>query len=85
MDTETLLKRLGWRRVTPDQAQRINELKAQAGTAYLRFCDISDGCDCGNTMLKEINPTAAKYARIYNEALEELRRIDPACPDFSPL
>lgn len=63
----------------------IARLKLQARRAYTRFGAIAEGIDCGKHMLKEINPAASQSAQEYNEAMTELRRLDPSCPEFTPL
>lgn len=63
----------------------VANLKRTAASAYQRFYSYMEGYDCGAAMLKEIKPAAAHAAKEYNDAMTELRRIDPECPEFTPL
>lgn len=64
---------------------RIVVLKGEARDSRAVFDRLLDRYDCGWNMLKTISPDAASAAAKYNEAMTELRRIDPHCPEFTPL
>lgn len=69
----------------PDVALNIARLRFKAKVNYEKFHYFLGRVDCGVNLLKEINPVAAEAASKYNEAMTELRRIDPKCPEFEPL
>lgn len=68
-----------------NNVSQVQALKKKAGDSLRLFCVLADDYDCGQQMVKEINPKAAAAAARYNEAMTELRRIDPMCPEFKPL
>jgi hypothetical protein len=71
--------------VNAADALQVARLKVKAREARRRFEGYMDTYDCGAAMLKEINPGAAEAAHKYNDAMTELRRLDPKCPEFTPL
>jgi hypothetical protein len=64
---------------------RIASLKLKARCAYTLFNRAAEGYDCGKELAKHINPNLALKAQEYNDAMTELRRLDPKCPEFTPL
>lgn len=71
--------------MSPQDALEVARLKVKARRYYESFHEYLDTYDCGAAMLKEINPAAAECARKYNEAMRELSRLDPKCPEYTPL
>ena len=55
-------------------------LKRKARGAYKTFLRATEHLDCGNAVAKTISPSAAKAAQTFNDAMDELAKIDPACP-----
>lgn len=60
----------------------IGSLKKKARKALARWRAESAGVDCGAEMLCAINPRASQARRDFNAAMDELAKLDPACPDF---
>lgn len=55
-------------------------LKFTARKAYRLFYEELDRYDCGIELAKEVNPRIAEAARDFNEAMDQLARIDPTAP-----
>lgn len=66
-------------------ARPVFVLKAVARRNYKRFHTLLQDHDCGIALLKEVCPEARWAAQRYNDAMNELRRVDPQCPEFDPL
>jgi hypothetical protein len=63
-------------------------LKSRARFAYLRFQSVGAGTrydHMGNSLLKYVSSEACQAARDYNEAMRQLKEIDPDCPNYTPL
>lgn len=57
-------------------------LRMRAREAYRNVQDIRDAMNCGWQMTLEVSATAYRYARDFNNAMDELAKLDPMAPKF---
>lgn len=62
---------------------KIERLKAKAVRGYTAYH--SGHLDCGASMTMHVSPSVRKGAEDYNEAMAELKTLDPNCPKYTPI
>lgn len=60
--------------------KQIARLKAEAASYKRQFDYLMDDYDCGIHMAEHMNPQVGKYRRLFNRTMDELAKLDPACP-----
>lgn len=58
----------------------IRALKIEARDAYFTYKDETEGFDCGASIAQFILPEAARAARDFDKAMDELAKLDPHTP-----
>lgn len=67
---------------------KIERLKATAARHYCEFHLIGGGGGreaLGNDLLKYVSLSAKMHADKFNEAMAELKKLDPNCPEYISL
>lgn len=59
---------------------RLTSLKSKARSAVIAYRRAGEHLDCGANLAAVINPEVGRLAREANEALRELKAIDPDFP-----
>lgn len=65
--------------------RNINLLKRRAAFAIKQYRGLSNRSDCGHQVLQYISPEAAALAASFDDAMAELKKLDPTCPEYMPL
>lgn len=73
-------------KATMEEMKKIRKLKKKARSAYIAYRSSGDGLSCGGNLAAYINKDVYKYAKEFNDILDELAKIDPDTPkDRLPL
>lgn len=60
--------------------KQIKKLKAKAKNAYVAYQNVELAGDAGVSLSAYINPKIDMHKQDFNEAMAQLEKIDPTCP-----
>lgn len=67
------------------KVSEIEKLKRKAADAIIKHRHLTDHLSCGANLAAHISPSVAAAAMEFNSTMARLKKLDPACPDYSPL